>query len=63
MSEFTKEELTEAHKALLSTLKKCEKIDKEKLGQSQKTLLERRIKALYIALNLIECEILKIDGR
>jgi len=49
-------ELTEAHRALMSTLTKCEKIDVEKLGKSQQTLLERRIDALKVALALIEKE-------
>ena len=49
-------ELSEAHRALLSTLKKCEKIDMPKLGKSQQTLLTRRIDALKIALSLIEKE-------
>ncbi len=56
MPDFTSEALNEAHKSLLSTLQKCEKIDREKLGKSQKTLLERRISALKVALNLIEKE-------
>lgn len=50
---YTAKELTEAHRALLSTLNKCEKMDADKLPQSQRTLLERRIAALQIALNLI----------
>lgn len=57
MAEFTTEELSEAHRALLSTLRKCEKIDIAKLGKSQQTLLERRISALKIALTLIELEV------
>lgn len=52
---YTAEELNEAQRALLSTLKKCEKIDADKLPQAQRTLLKRRIAALKIALNLI-CE-------
>jgi hypothetical protein len=56
MSEFSPEELKEAHRALLSTLGKCEKMDREKLGKSQRTLLERRIAALKVALTLIEQE-------
>lgn len=60
MSKFSTEELNEAHRALLSTLKKCEKIDMDKLGQSQKTLLIRRINALKVALALIERESGKI---
>lgn len=53
---FSAEELQEAHRALLSTLRKCEKIDSAKLGKSQQTLLERRVAALKIALALIEKE-------
>ena len=49
-------ELAEAHRALLSTLNKCEKIDVGKMGKSQRTLLERRIAALKVALTLIEKE-------
>jgi hypothetical protein len=56
MTEFTSEELSEAHRALQTTLQKCERMDKEKLGKSQQTLLERRIAALKIALSLIEKE-------
>lgn len=56
MACFTSEELSEAHRALLSTLRKCEKIDISKLAKSQQTLLERRIAALRIALALIERE-------
>ena len=54
--EYTSQELSEAHRALLSTLQKCEKMDMEKLGKSQRTLLERRIAALRTALALIEKE-------
>lgn len=56
MQDFKVEELSEAHRALLSTLHKCEKIDAMKLGKSQQTLLERRIAALKVALILIEKE-------
>ena len=55
-ADFTREELEEAHRALLSTLRKCEKMDAEKLGASQRTLLERRVAALKVALALIEKE-------
>jgi len=55
--DFTTDELSEAHRSLLSTLKKCEKVlESEKLPQSQRTLTERRVKALKIALTLIERE-------
>jgi hypothetical protein len=56
MPDFTHEELCEAHRALLSTLKKCETIDASKLGKSQRTLLERRVAAFKVALALIEKE-------
>ena len=49
-------DLDEAHRALLSTLNKCEKIDANKMGKSQQTLLERRITALKLALELIDKE-------
>jgi len=51
-----KTELIEAHRALSSTLQKCEKIDIGKMGKSQQTLLDRRIDALKLALSLIERE-------
>jgi hypothetical protein len=57
MEEFSITELQEAHRALLSTLYKCEKVQENaKLGPSQRTLLERRIAALKVALALIEKE-------
>jgi hypothetical protein len=56
MPDFKTEELSDAHRALLSTLSKCEKMDAAKLGKSQQTLLERRIAALKVALALIEKE-------
>lgn len=50
-------ELEEAYKALQSTLDKCEKIQTSKrLGKSQETLLDRRVRALYLALDLIDLE-------
>lgn len=58
MTDFTKLELEESHKALLSTLKKCEKVQgNAALGKSQTTLLERRIAALRVSLALIEKEL------
>jgi catechol 2,3-dioxygenase-like lactoylglutathione lyase family enzyme len=54
---FNIDELSEAHRSLLSTLHKCEKVlEIEKLPQSQRTLTERRVDALRIALTLIERE-------
>jgi hypothetical protein len=56
-SDYTDDELAEAHRSLLSTLKKCEKVlESEKLPQSQRTLTEHRVAALKIALALIEKE-------
>ena len=58
MTNYTKTELEEAKTALLSTLRKCEKIQEgKKLGASQQTLLDRRVKALRISLSLIEREL------
>jgi hypothetical protein len=57
MVEYTKAELEEAKTALTSTLQKREKIDEgKKPGKSQQTLLDRRIRALRLALELIERE-------
>ena len=57
MNEYTKQELEEAKTALASTLHKCEKIQESgRLQSSQKTLNDRRVKALRIALTLIEKE-------
>jgi hypothetical protein len=62
MPDYTTEELTEAHLSLLSTLRKYEKVlESEKLPQSQRTLTERRVAALKIALTLIEREQSKND--
>ncbi|MHC1695683.1 MAG: hypothetical protein AB9835_10540 [Eubacteriales bacterium] len=58
MIEYTKQELEEAVISLASTLRKCEKIQEDgKLQSSQKTLNNRRVKALRIALALINKEI------
>lgn len=58
MENFTKEELEEALRAIVSTISKCEKVQsKLKPGTSQHTLLIRRIKALRIASSLITREL------
>ncbi|NLD04136.1 MAG: hypothetical protein GX674_12570 [Clostridiales bacterium] len=50
-----REALEEAEGALLSTLRKCEKIQAGgKLPSSQSTLLDRRVRALRLALGLID---------
>ncbi|WP_041734284.1 hypothetical protein [Acetivibrio thermocellus] len=57
MNEYTKQELEETKTALASTLHKCEKMQESgRLQSSQKTLNDRRVKALRIALTLIEKE-------
>lgn len=58
LSMFTKEELTEALRAIESTISKCKKVQpKLRSGSSQHTLLVRRIKALQIASSLIQREL------
>ena len=60
---YTKQELEEAKTSLASTLSKCEKIQEGgKLQSSQKTLNDRRVRALRIALDLIEKETRKYDA-
>lgn len=55
--EYSLTDLEEASRALLSTLNKCEKVlESEKLKPAQRTLTQRRVSALEIALSLIERE-------
>lgn len=57
VAKYTRHELDEALRALNSTIAKIEKMeDRPTLGKSQKTLIERRLKALRIAVDLIERE-------
>ncbi|MDR1245436.1 MAG: hypothetical protein LBK57_00195 [Clostridiales Family XIII bacterium] len=57
MAAYTNEELAEALRAIESTIAKCEKtLPKLREGSPQQTLTVRRIKALKIAVNLIERE-------
>ncbi|MEA5047721.1 MAG: hypothetical protein VB034_03830 [Eubacteriales bacterium] len=59
MSEYTKQELEEAKTSLESTLHKCEKMQESgRLQSSQKTLNDRRVNALRIALSLIDKEMM-----
>lgn len=54
MNPFTKDELKEALRAIFSMIHKCEKVqEKPSLGNSQRTLLNNRIKALRISAALI----------
>lgn len=58
MNTYTTEELTEARRSIDSTLHKCEKaLLKLTPGKSQHTLTACRIKALQIALALIDREL------
>ena len=57
---YSQSELLEAKKALSSTLAKCEKINQENFKASQKTLLQRRIEALKIALSLLDKELTSV---
>lgn len=58
MEAYTRTELEEALRALNSTLSKCEKAQpKLRPGAAQHTLLDRRIKALRIASELITREL------
>ncbi len=62
MDNYTREELEEALRAIVSTISKCEKVQpKLKPGTSQHTLLIRRIKALRIASSLITRELENIS--
>jgi hypothetical protein len=55
--EYTKDELLEALRVVSSTISKCEKMQpKFAVGTSQHTLLENRIKAMYISKSLITGE-------
>lgn len=63
MNSYTKDELAEALRAIISTTSKCEKaLLKLNQGTSQHTLLIRRIKAFHIASELIELELKKEEG-
>jgi len=53
--EYTNEDLAEAHDTLIGLLPSIENIyAKSKVGSPQKTLLERRIKSLKLAVQAIE---------
>lgn len=60
--EFTRAELTEALRAITSTISKCEKVQpKLRPGSSSYTLLVRRIRALQIAAALIARELAAVE--
>ena len=58
MTDYTKEELEAALGAIASTVVKIEKVRaKPTLGSSQRTLIERRLKAFQIATELIRAKL------
>ena len=58
MDKYTKDELLEAKKALSSTLHKLIIMqEKDRLKPAQKTLNNRRVSAIKLALDLIEKEL------
>ena len=64
MSFYARQELEEAKTPLASTLRKCEKMQESgRLQPSQKSLNDRRVSALRIALPLIGKEMRDHDGR
>lgn len=63
MTAYNREELQESIVSLTSTLHKCEKMQiNGRLLASQKTLNDRRVKALRVAVELIEKELAKITS-
>ncbi len=55
MDQFSREELTEALRAVASVIHKCEKArEKFPEGNPHHTLLKNRLKAMYISKALIE---------
>jgi hypothetical protein len=55
---YSKVELEEAKRSIISTINKCEKaFPKVKESSAQQTLLKRRIEALRISVELIEKEL------
>jgi hypothetical protein len=55
MNIYTKEELSEALRAVCSIISKCEKAqEKFPEGNSHHTLLKKRLQAMYISKTLIE---------
>jgi len=58
MNTYTKEDLSEALRAVSSVIHKCERAqEKFPEGTSHHTLLKNRLKAMYISKTLIEEEL------
>jgi hypothetical protein len=61
---YTKDELSEALRAITSLINKCEKVQlKLREGTPQYTLTKNRLKAFCIASALIEKELEEAEGR
>lgn len=61
MIQMTKENITESIKHIESIVRKIEAIDKNRLKQPQLTLMERRLVALNLSLQLLTIELVKIN--
>lgn len=61
MIEISKDSITESIKQIESIIRKIEAIDKHKLKQPQLTLMERRLIALKLSLQLLNIELDKTN--
>lgn len=61
MIESSKDTIIESIKQIESIVRKIEAIDKNKLKQSQLTLMERRLIAMRLSLQLLNAELGKIS--
>ncbi len=61
MIELSKDTIIESIKQIESIVRKIEAIDKNKLKQSQLTLMERRLIAMRLSLQLLNAELGKIS--
>lgn len=62
MIELSKDTIIESIKQIKSIVSKIEAIDKNKLRQSQLTLIERRLIAMRLSLQLLNAELEKISA-
>lgn len=63
MIQLSHENLMESIKQIESILRKIASINQDNLTKSQKTLLERRVLALNISLELLNKELLKFQSK
>lgn len=61
MIQMTKENITESIKHIESIVRKIEAIDKNRIKHPQLTLMERRLVALNLSLQLLNIELVKIN--